>query len=111
MKEIHSEDLEWHFIRKEKINLGENPELKFNELDIIHAKIKPKDTIAVKKMAKNEIYCFFRGGNLKIIHKDGEEKYKTAEVFYIIVDDSVKTVENLSKKELEFIIIRFPPAD
>jgi hypothetical protein len=113
-KIIKYNELEWNNLEKENVTVGFNPKMVFEHFDVIHAKIKPKETLKkhFHQRGENgqEVFCFYNGGNFKLLLEDSEKEFDTKEPIYInFSNKEIHGIENLSYKTLEFQVWCSPP--
>lgn len=113
MKIIKYDEIVWNFNNSENVNIGWNEKFEFKAVDLVHARVKPKETLKMHYHERNggdEIFCFYQGGHFKIITKDKEKEFNIKDPLYVSFNDGEPhAIENLGERELEFQAIYSPP--
>jgi mannose-6-phosphate isomerase-like protein (cupin superfamily) len=112
MEIIQYNEIGWNFNSSENVNIGWSEKFEFKGMDLVHAKIKPKEELKMhyhERKGGDEIFCFYKGGHFKIKTKSEEKEFNTNEPLYVAFKDGeAHAVENLSDEELEFQAIYSP---
>lgn len=114
VKIIKYSELKWNHLEKENAVVGFNPRLVFKKFDVIHAKLKPKEKLNMHYHERGEngqeVFCFYNGGQFKLLLKDLEKEFDTKDPVYINFENNeIHGIENLSYKTLEFQVWCSPP--
>jgi mannose-6-phosphate isomerase-like protein (cupin superfamily) len=113
MRIIKINELSWNFNDSENVDIGWDEKFEFKGMDIVHAKIKPKEELKMhyhERKGGDEIFCFFRGGHFLIKTSKEAKEVNTEDPIYVCFEDrEPHAIENLSEKELEFQAFYSPP--
>ncbi len=116
MKIINNADIPWSFNKRENVHIGWSKDFEYKGFDIAHAKLNPKEPLKMhyheRKDNGDEVFFFFKGGNIKIKTDNEEKEINSNDPFYVSFDNKEPhEVLNVSDEELEFLLIYSPPFD
>ncbi|MDD3160018.1 MAG: hypothetical protein PHQ98_03555 [Candidatus ainarchaeum sp.] len=107
VKIIKYDELKWNFLEKENVLVGFDQKMIFENFDVIHAIIKPKEKLKKHWHERGnkgqEVFCFYNGGHFKLLLENQEKEFNTTKPIYInFQNHEVHGIENLADNVLEF---------
>lgn len=113
MQIIQSGNIEWLVAEKENIEVGLFPREWDGKVSIIHARIKPQQTMTEhhheRPQEGHEIYFFYEGGHFKYKIGSQEGEYNSQKPVYVfIANKEPHSITNLGDKVLEFQALYAP---